>query len=321
MAVEPTGDILAVDRVTHRLRRVAADGKVTDVATVQAPQSVLFDKEGAILVLTDRNLMRVNSGNAEAILKDPPFEFPHDAVLHPNGNLYVSDGYAKALWQIDPQGKVSALAQGEPLESPQGLSVDGEGNLLVADPHAKAIFKVNVKGEVSVLAPAKPVKTDKITTAMTNEHDDREILEAVRTIFDEKIPFNKVLGLKVATLDHDRPSLEARDARRARGQLLQGQSPRRSHLIRARRDRVDSSLFSASFRPCEAKSMDETVQRFSRMGTIDLRVNYLRPGLGKRFLATGYILRMGNRVAVTRMELTGDEERLIAVGTGAYLVS
>jgi sugar lactone lactonase YvrE len=152
VAVEPSGDILAVDRVTHRLRRVKADGKVTDVAQVQAPRSVLFGKEGSILVLTDRNLMRVVEGNAETLLEDPPFEFPHDAVRHPNGNLYVSDGYAKAIWQIDPQGQVSAFAQGEPFQSPQGLSVDGEGNLLVADPHAKAIFKVNAKGEVSVLA-------------------------------------------------------------------------------------------------------------------------------------------------------------------------
>jgi sugar lactone lactonase YvrE len=152
VAVEPDGDILTVDRVTHRLRRVATDGKVTDVAEVQAPRSVLFDKEGAILVLTDRNLMRVSDGDAEPLLKDPPFEFPHDAVLHPNGNLYVTDGYAKALWQIDPQGRVSALAQGEPFQSPQGLSVDGEGNLLVADPHAQVIFKVNAKGEVTVLA-------------------------------------------------------------------------------------------------------------------------------------------------------------------------
>ncbi len=152
VVVEPSGDILAVDRVTHRLRRVTTDGKVTDVTQVQAPRSVLFDKDGSILVLTDRNLMRVSSGNAEALLKDPPFELPHDAVLHPNGNLYVSDGYAKTIWQIDPQGQISALAQGEPLDSPQGLAVDGEGNLLVADPHARAIFKVNVKGEVSVLA-------------------------------------------------------------------------------------------------------------------------------------------------------------------------
>ena len=152
VAVEPSGAILAVDRVTQRLRRVTDDG-VTDVAEVQAPRAILFDKENAIVILTDRNLERIGEdGKAVPLLESPPFEFPHDAVLHPNGNYYVSDGYARAIWQVTPAGEVTALVQGDPLQSPQGLALDGKGNLLVADPHAKSIFQVSTKGEVSVLA-------------------------------------------------------------------------------------------------------------------------------------------------------------------------
>ncbi|HEX9725503.1 MAG TPA: NHL repeat-containing protein [Vicinamibacteria bacterium] len=153
IAVEPSGAILVVDRVTHRLRRVTADG-VTDVAEVQAPRTILFDKENAILVLTDRNLERVGEGGTTTpLLQTPPFEFPHDAVLHPDGNYYVSDGYARAVWRVTPAGEVTALVQGDPLESPQGLAVDGKGDLLVADPHAKKIFQVTIKGEIIVLFP------------------------------------------------------------------------------------------------------------------------------------------------------------------------
>lgn len=153
VAVEPSGAILAVDRVTHRLRRVTADG-VEDVAEVQAPRTILFDKENAIVVLTDRNLERVGAdGQTTAILSSPPFEFPHDAVLHPDGNYYVSDGYARAIWRVTPAGEVTALVQGDPLQSPQGLAVDGKGDLLVADPHAKNIFQVTTKGEVKALLP------------------------------------------------------------------------------------------------------------------------------------------------------------------------
>ena len=149
--VEPSGDILAVDRVTQRLRRVTADG-VTDVAEVQAPRTILFDKEGAIVILTDRNLEKVgHDGKTEPLLDSPPFEFPHDAVLHPNGNYYVSDGYAQAIWQVTPAGEVSALVQGAPLKSPQGLALDGKGNILVADPHARNIFQVSIKEEVKTL--------------------------------------------------------------------------------------------------------------------------------------------------------------------------
>jgi uncharacterized protein (TIGR00369 family) len=68
-------------------------------------------------------------------------------------------------------------------------------------------------------------------------------------------------------------------------------------------------------------SFEEQVQRFNSLGTIDLRVDYLRPGRGQWFLATGYILRIGNKVAVARTEMHNDDDHLIAVGTCAYTVS
>ena len=71
----------------------------------------------------------------------------------------------------------------------------------------------------------------------------------------------------------------------------------------------------------QGKPVAEVVERFSRIGTIDLRIDYLRPGAGAWFLARGFPLRTGNKVAVTRMELFNDQEALIAVGTAAYTVS
>lgn len=55
-------------------------------------------------------------------------------------------------------------------------------------------------------------------------------------------------------------------------------------------------------------------------GTIDLRIDYLRPGKGKHFVASGTILRRGKKVAVARTELRNEQDELIAVGTGTYLV-
>ena len=153
VAVEPSGAILVVDRVTQRLRRVTADG-VTDVASVPAPRAVLFDKDHAVVVLTDRNLERIGKdGKTTPLLTSPPFEFPHDAVLHPDGNYYVSDGYARTIWRVTPTGDATPLVQGEPLESPEGLAVDKNGDLLVADPHARKIFQVSTEGELKVLFP------------------------------------------------------------------------------------------------------------------------------------------------------------------------
>ena len=62
------------------------------------------------------------------------------------------------------------------------------------------------------------------------------------------------------------------------------------------------------------------VRRIARFGTIDLRVDYLRPGKGTGFISSGSVMRTGRKVAVTRMELRNREDLLIAVGTGTYIV-
>jgi acyl-coenzyme A thioesterase PaaI-like protein len=70
----------------------------------------------------------------------------------------------------------------------------------------------------------------------------------------------------------------------------------------------------------KGKTTQEKSERLANVGTIDLRIDYLRPDLGKYFIVSGSILRAGNKVTVTRMELHNDEDAHIAVGTGAYLV-
>ena len=61
-------------------------------------------------------------------------------------------------------------------------------------------------------------------------------------------------------------------------------------------------------------------RHFPSIGTIDLRVDYLRPGRGNYFIATGRVVRLGNRVAVAHMELVNDTGELIATGGAAYMV-
>jgi uncharacterized protein (TIGR00369 family) len=57
------------------------------------------------------------------------------------------------------------------------------------------------------------------------------------------------------------------------------------------------------------------------MATIDLRVDYLRPGLGQHFVATAEPSRLGSRIGNTQMRLLNDEGVLIATGAGAYVVA
>ena len=65
---------------------------------------------------------------------------------------------------------------------------------------------------------------------------------------------------------------------------------------------------------------EEIAAKLSRMGTIDLRVDYLRPGRGEHFVASASVLRSGNKVAVARVELHNHDGLHIASATATYLV-
>ena len=69
------------------------------------------------------------------------------------------------------------------------------------------------------------------------------------------------------------------------------------------------------------ESPEQRLHRFAKLGTIDLRIDYLRPGIGERFELNAEVLRLGSRVASTRMEFRSADDKLLAVGSGAYIVS
>lgn len=56
------------------------------------------------------------------------------------------------------------------------------------------------------------------------------------------------------------------------------------------------------------------------MGTIDMRVDYLRPGHGEHFTITSQLLRGGNKVAVARADLHNERQSHIASATATYLI-
>ena len=74
-----------------------------------------------------------------------------------------------------------------------------------------------------------------------------------------------------------------------------------------------------------ARHMDEPVtarlHRFAKLGTIDLRIDYLRPAIGEFFTMTAEVLRLGSRVASVRMLFLGADGKLLATGAAAYMVS
>ena len=68
-------------------------------------------------------------------------------------------------------------------------------------------------------------------------------------------------------------------------------------------------------------TLEQMLHRVSRLGTIDMRVDYLHPGIGQHFLASADITRLGGRVGSTQMRLHNDEGQLIATAAASYIVS
>jgi uncharacterized protein (TIGR00369 family) len=150
--------------------------------------------------------------------------------------------------------------------------------------------------------------------------NDEEFVSAINEMFSEKIPFNKVLGLKVESISYERVrvSFHMRDAllgHYKRGMLHGG-------VISSV---IDVTGGLSAFMGVQQRMPDETLEarleRFGRVSTIDVRVDFLRPGIGKWFVATAYTLRTGKKVAVTRIEMHNDQDDLIALGTGTYVVA
>jgi uncharacterized protein (TIGR00369 family) len=144
-------------------------------------------------------------------------------------------------------------------------------------------------------------------------------LQSLRKIHENKIPFNRIFGLKVDSIKPGSVTIRFEMKEELIGNYVHGIL--HGGVISSVLDAAGGLTAASSIMDkMKDKPTDEIAKRIMKMGTIDLRVDYLRPGRGKYFRATSSIMRAGNRVAVTRMELHNDKDLLIAVGTGTYIV-
>jgi uncharacterized protein (TIGR00369 family) len=142
----------------------------------------------------------------------------------------------------------------------------------------------------------------------------RALQPLMRKVMEEMIAFNKLLGLRVESFDREAPRLRFD----MRPELIGNPATKILHggVISATLDVAGGFVIMLGL----AHEMDSVPTSFPKMGTIDLRVDYLRPGRGKYFVATARIVRKGSRIAVTHMELHNDAGELIATGGAAYVI-
>lgn len=144
--------------------------------------------------------------------------------------------------------------------------------------------------------------------------------EGLRDIFEHRLRFNEVLGLRVVSLDPQLPKLAFDMRPELIGHYLHG----RLHggVIAAVLDTVGGLAVAVGIAEKFAnETLEEVGHRFGRIGTIDLRTDFLQQGIGRHFIASAEILRLGGRIASLHMRLVNQDEVLIATGNASYIVS
>jgi len=147
-----------------------------------------------------------------------------------------------------------------------------------------------------------------------------KLVQEITSLFEHKISFNEFLGFRLESLE----SSTIRISFDMRPELI-------GHYLYGRlHGGVISSVLDVAgglavmWAIAEFHKHENTLQimsRFAHLGTVDLRVDYLRQGIGERFFAEADVVRLGKRIAATRMSLFNEGSTLIATGNANYIVS
>ena len=134
--------------------------------------------------------------------------------------------------------------------------------------------------------------------------------EALRQFLETGIPFNRVLGVELVTLDKGHARLEI---------------PFRPELVGDPfRPALHGGVLSALADTAGGAAVFSRVEDARpRVSTIDLRMDYLRPARLERVVADARVVRMGNRVAVVDVRLfhPPNEDEVFATCKAVYNVS
>jgi uncharacterized protein (TIGR00369 family) len=139
-----------------------------------------------------------------------------------------------------------------------------------------------------------------------------ERVDLLRQWFEHGIPFNRFLGIRLHTLERGRCVLWL---------------PWRDELVGdALRPAVHGGVLSTLIDTAGGGACFAALDRDEdRLSTVDLRVDYLRPGGAADLWCQGEVVRMGNRVGVARMTLwsgrmpaPGEPDSPVATGQAVY---
>jgi len=138
ITIGPDDSVYCTDDCGHTVRKFSAEGKLLFTLGTHGQPS----DTGA----TSIDFRTITHAG-------PPFNYPTNLAIAPNGDLYVSDGYGNARVHVfTPDGRL-LFSWGEPgkgpgqFRIPHGIAIDREGTVYVADRENSRIQLFTPRGE------------------------------------------------------------------------------------------------------------------------------------------------------------------------------
>jgi uncharacterized protein (TIGR00369 family) len=134
-------------------------------------------------------------------------------------------------------------------------------------------------------------------------------IDVLRQIAEELIPFNKLLGVRLTACERGRVEMTI---------------PFRDELVGdAMKPALHGGVISALADTAGGVAVWSVLENpMQRVSTIDLRVDYLRPGRLEPLVAEAVVVRVGRSVGVADVRLFHPTSRdeLVATGKGVYVI-
>lgn len=143
------------------------------------------------------------------------------------------------------------------------------------------------------------------------------VLPVLKSVYQDKMPFNRHIGLKIDRLTPDETIIRLE----MNSNLVGNYSKNVLHggVLSSLIDVTGGLMASVEvLKKLEGATPDEIAKKLGGMATIDMRVDFLRPGRGEYFLAKGKLIRCGASIALVQTDVFSDSDSLIATGIANY---
>ncbi|MEN9728546.1 MAG: hypothetical protein RL434_2912, partial [Pseudomonadota bacterium] len=167
--------------------------------------------------------------------------------------------------------------------------------------------------------PIPPMSQQPLPPRRSASEQER-LHHTIREIFEERVSFNRLLGIRITSFE----PLDPRVCFDMRPDLVGEFNSPRLH------GGVTASVLDATAglgimlglgEKFSHETADQIALRIRKVGTIDLRIDYLRVGQAARYEARAFITRLGGRIASARMELHGNDGLMVATGAASFVTS